>query len=1247
MSKFAAVAKCVLSCLAVSLVIFFAAGNRVSAQVQTATITGTATDPSGAAIVGAKVVATNTGTNVAYSTVSDQAGRYTVSNVPVGTYDIEASQSGFQTVNHTGVTVSVGGTVVVDFSLPVGAVSQTVSVESQVSRVETTSSSVSTLVSPTQMRELPLNGRNFEQLLSLAPGVSTVAPAVNAVTGRLYGMMNNYSIAGSRPTGQMFLLDGTDIRDFWEHATGSGYAGTSLGVEAIGEFQVLTSTYTAQYGGNGAVMNAVSRSGTNDLHGGVYEFIRNSRLDALDAPDKIAKLTSPPPFKRNQFGAALGGPIKKNKVFFFGNWEGLREGLSTTTPGFVPEPYVTAGNLPCYSPTDGTVLNQNPACPAAPAAPAANQQWAAPGTAANPIEPVLPSFFAAPGAGAREQSIASLYSLCKGCRQTQTTLPITVAGASNGNVTFAPGADLGGYLAIATAPPLITNEDYVLGRIDFTLSSSDNLFGRYVIDDARLQDPRDPYGIFPERDYSRNQFVTITENHIFSPTTINSIRFGFVRVKEASYVQSFLTSGQISAASAFSVANGGPAFTTDPLTFQTTSPGELPREDGQNGAFSGIAPVGPDQNRPDNIIQNKFSGGDDLTMNRGGHSIKIGGVVTRIQTQNLQTAYSNGAFFLSYAGGLPGPAFKPMSAAEGYLSGVPFLAFGVPAGLNNATRYFREIAIAPYIQDDWKVTSQLTLNLGFRWDYNTNPVGWAYGNQPLSTLIGSFLPPVGPVVGAPTPGTPAIYAPFSAVKHVFVRNPNAKNFEPRFGFAYSPFKDNKTAIRGGLGIFYDPTAARLWESNFINTAPSGSNFLIFPGFPNPYVGGFGIKAAPGEFAGVTYQLTGSSAISSGSPYEIQYSLGVQRQITGATIFNISYVGSVSRHLWTQGDINPPQCTTFPNCTALPTVPTSAPTASGGGYTVLFNTPGNQQCSDPAETSCYGSGVQFPCLKPGAIPGSTAPGPPCSSQGPRINTNFGSVIQAYNNGASGYNSLQVSLNHQFANNFTGQFNYTWSRCVDNGSFASSLEEFAQLQTDRYNPRYDYENCTFDLRHNISANALYTLPFKGNRLVEGWRLSTILGIHTGVPLNVYNSGINFSDPADLGTQWGSRANYSFAPGCGPNHLLKKVVGVGTVQWFDTNCYEAQAPGFLGNVRRNSLGGPGTLSADFSITKETKITERLNMEFRAEAYNFINHWNVGGQYAGILGEINSPTAGQTTQSQSPVVTPRQLQFALKFDF
>ena len=308
---------CAYLCL-VFLVVLFCTAHALG-QASTASIAGTATDPSGGAIAGAKVDATNVATNVVQNTVTDSAGRYKLADLPVGTYNLQASTTGFKTVVHTGIVLAVGGSVVVDFALPVGQITQTVNVEADVSRVETTTSEVSTLISPQQMRDLPLNGRNFEQLLTLAPGVATIAPAFNAVTGRLYGMMNNYSVSGSRPTGQMFLLDSTDIRDFWEHATGSGYGGTSLGVEAIGEFQVLTNTYTSQFAGNGAVINAVSRSGSNELHGGAYEFFRNSVLDAMDLPDKNADRTSAPPFKRNQFGGALGGAVKKDKLFFFAN----------------------------------------------------------------------------------------------------------------------------------------------------------------------------------------------------------------------------------------------------------------------------------------------------------------------------------------------------------------------------------------------------------------------------------------------------------------------------------------------------------------------------------------------------------------------------------------------------------------------------------------------------------------------------------------------------------------------------------------------------------------------------------------------------------------------------------------------------------------------------------------------------------------------------------------------------------------
>jgi hypothetical protein len=1149
------------------LLLVFALGlNQVRAQVAAASISGVATDSTGAALAGAKIQATNTATGVSQSTVTDAQGRFTISQLSVGTYTVQASQTGFQTVVRAGVTLSVGSNSVVDFSLPVGQMSQTVNVEANVSQVQTQTSEISSLVTPQQMRDLPLNGRNYEQLITLAPGVVTLAAYNNPVTGRIYGMQDNYSISGARPTGQAFMMDNTDVRDFWEHGVGSGYAGTSLGVEAIAEFQVLTNTYDAQFPGNGVVVNSVTRSGTNDLHGGAYEFVRNSALDARDFQDPVS---GPPPFSRNQFGVALGGPIKKDKLFFFSNYEGLRQSLSNTISGFtLLEPYVAQGQLPCSALSTGG-SSAYPGCPAWSSGvnPAVGQPVNSPG---NPLVTDT-------GANPTAMQVASLFGLCKACTP--------VASFVNGTSQPA-GTDLGGYYAVSSAPPLVVDEDYILGRVDYNIGTSDSMFARYLLDDARVtNNPQDPMGIFPELDFTRNQYLTITERHIVSPTMVNSLRFGFVRTNENSHTALGLSQAQLSAA----------GLTSDPLDFTRTLFAEPFRPDGQVNPFSGAGtlPVGPNPDRPEADIQTKFSGGDDLVWTHGSHSLKIGGVITRMQFNIVHVAYSAGTNYFFF------------TDMQSYLEGSPLLAFATPKGFANSTRYFREIDIAPYIEDDWKVNSRLTLNLGMRYDYGTNPVGWAYGNTPLTTIAASYLPPTGPLTPPTATADPASL--FTPVKHAFLHSPNANNWAPRVGFAYDPFADHKTSIRGGFGIFHDPVAARTYESGFVATPPAISNFLVFPGFPNAFTG---FALPPGEYAGVDY------LVSHGSPYTMQYNLNVQREVAPGTVFTIGYVGSTSRHLWGPRDINPPKCLTYPSCTALPTIPKSLPTVSNPqGYTV-----------DPT-TGAYGSGTEFPFVPGGA--------------GPRLNPAFGTVIVESTTGASSYNSLQTGLTHQFGKSLSGQVYYTWSHCIDNGSFTSGLELPGQAQSDGYNQAYDYSNCIFDVRQNLSVNGLYALPFRGNRLEEGWRLGAIFGAHSGQPINITNGGA--IDPASL--QTATRPNYSFAPGCSPNHIIDKVVQQGVLQWFDPKCYVAQAPGFLGNVRRNSVPGPGAFDLDFSITKDTTIRENLRIQFRAEMFNILNHFNPGAP-SGLIGQANG-FDGQTRTSQAPVITPRQIQFAVKVDF
>src|SRR5580698_9389751 len=394
--------------LFVAVLFFVAASSALFGQAGTASISGRITDASNAAVPAASVAVKNTGTSASQTTVSDAEGRYTIPELPIGTYDIQVSKAGFQTSVQTGITLTVGSSPVIDLQLSVGQSNQTVTVSAEASQVETTSAAISSLVNSTQMRELPLNGRNFEQLILLAPGVSTYPEGGSSA---LTSVANAYSIAGARPEGYANTLDGEDMLNWWQRNAGANVTGTSLGIEAIAEFQTLTSTYGAQYGGNGGAVNAVSKSGTNNFHGSAYEFFRNSDLDArgfFDGP-------SVPPFRKNQFGASLGGPIKKNKVFFFVNYEGIRQVLDTTYVNFVPSAAVHQGTFYGGTNTPTTISLINPAS-------------------------------------------AAMLAL----------FPLPQVPTSN------PDVGIYNYVGAQTSP-----EDFGLGRIDWNISDKDSMFVRY------------------------------------------------------------------------------------------------------------------------------------------------------------------------------------------------------------------------------------------------------------------------------------------------------------------------------------------------------------------------------------------------------------------------------------------------------------------------------------------------------------------------------------------------------------------------------------------------------------------------------------------------------------------------------------------------------------------------------------------------------------------------------------------------
>jgi len=744
--------------LAVGLVL----SSRLNAQgVTSGSVLGTVTDSAGAVVPNASVQVKNIATGQVQQVQTDGQGRYTIADLPIGNYEAQASAPGFQTIVRPGITLTVGAQAVVDFSLSVGQAQQTVTVQAEVSQVDTLSTAVSSYVEQKQINDLPLNGRNFTDLVTLVPGVAGGSQIGNGGANLLYGVENNFSVSGSRSEGQAYLLDNTDIQGFWAHGSGSGVMGTTLGIEAIAEFSVLTNTYSTQFGGNGAVVNAASKSGTNSFHGSAYEFLRNSALDARNFFDG----SSVPAFRQNQFGGSFGGPIKKDKLFFFVNDEELRKSLGQTVIALVPDANAHNGIV------NGVAVPINPA-----------------------IAPIL-----------------ALYPL-----------PTTTVGPGVGSI---PEVD-----------STVGNENYLLARVDYTLSSKDSLFVRYVRDYGNitypfLGSPLPPR--WPEVGNTRNQFATIEERRLISPTIVNLLRFSFTRSRETDVEQN---------------PDQAPALDFFP-------------ERHQNGGvtITGLSSMGTSIFAPLLEVQNKFPVSDDVIWTHGAHSLRFGGVFSRVQSNFQQQGWWGG--------------FYTFPGLTNFLEGIPSLFQGPEPGQTDSYRDFREIEADGYVHDEWKALPRLTVNIGLRYEFVTDPTTNVH---PLNTLIN---PPFGT---------------FQRVSHVFASNPSLHNFDPRVGLAWDPFGDHKTSIRAGFGIFYDPIRARSYASGYYFNPPYALAFVPLPTFPNPFPGAL---PPPAQLVGVDYNTTQS-------PHMYQWNFNIQRQLFSSTSLTVGYVGSRGLHLYAARDINP-------------------------------------------------------------------------------------------------------------------------------------------------------------------------------------------------------------------------------------------------------------------------------------------------------------------------------------------------------
>jgi hypothetical protein len=738
-------------------------------QVAGGSISGKISDPSGAVLPGATVTVKNLLTGIVREGITTNSdGIYVVPNLAPAKYELTVKANGFEQYVVRDVEITVGAELKLDASLTIGTSDQKVEVSGTAPGVELTNSTISELVDAGTIVELPLNGRSWTDLATLQPGVVGVKTQLALPTRAQHGFGTELTIAGGRPQQNNYRLNGISIADFSNAAPGD-VIGVAMGVDAIQEFSVLTSNYSAAYGRtSGGVVNAITRAGTNQFHGSAYEFLRNSALDSRGYFDK-----SLPPFKRNQFGGSLGGPIIKDHTFFFFDYEGLRQSLGLTLNDIVPSPAAVAGNLAA-----GTVV----------------------------VDPVvaryLKAFYPSPNNGL----------------------------LGNG--------DTGSFLITGQQ---IVPENYYTARIDHKFSAADSLNGAYVDDSSNTTQP-DEFNAKRIALRTGQRVVTLEESHTFGPQLLNSARLGYTRSRGED--------GDV--ATVFNPAMNDPTFGFQPgfdvgllqVTGMTSLTG------GANGA--GIA--------PHRFVQNSVQGYDDIIWSRGTHVLSFGANVENLRVNSLVASFPGG--FISF------------SSLANFLTNHPFqAAFGIQAPTE---RGMRQTIFGSYVQDDWRMRPNLTVNLGLRYEMSTVP---SEEHGKLATLLNITDPQ--PHLGNP-----------------YFSNPTLRNFEPKIGLAWDPRGDGRTSVRSAFGIFDVLPLPYLFQV----VTPFAAPFYLQANLASVPAGSFPTGAY--QFATTQNNLYRMSYVqpNPGRDYVMVWNLNIQHDFSHAVHATIAYVGSRGVHQpWTNND----------------------------------------------------------------------------------------------------------------------------------------------------------------------------------------------------------------------------------------------------------------------------------------------------------------------------------------------------------
>jgi outer membrane receptor protein involved in Fe transport len=1062
------------ACAFVVALLIVAIARPLLAQSTTGSISGTVTDESKAVLPGVTIAVTHTETNIARALVSDERGRYRALNLAPGTYQVAADLQGFSPILRRDIVVTIGSDVPVDVVMKVGTIAEQLTVTGEAAQVDLSSSVVGGVVTTTQIAELPLNGRSFMQLAAMQPGV-----IISRGTGQEFsgGFGNTQiSVAGARPEHTGYLLEGTNISDVSDKAP-SSMAGVLLGVDTVQEFSVQTHGYSAEFGrAAGGIVSAVTKSGTNSLRGTLFEFLRNSAMDAKNFFDEG---DDPPPFRRNQFGGTVGGPVVKNKLFFFGSYEGLRQRLSTTQIARMPNQLAHQGFLPDGR---GGVINVG-----------VHQL----------VRPYLDLLFPIP-----------------------------------------TGRDYGdGTAELRHAPKSPTDEDFYVGKVDWQAGAKDSFSMRISSDRSDTQTVLE-HPLFQQTTGTDTRYFTVQNQHLFSSKLLNQVKVAINRTGRTDDIAPLVKiPNELYFTKDTHPLTGGPYWGVINI--------------------AGVSSAGVTNTMPVQYMQNVYQASDTLTWNKGRQTWKFGFDWQRYHFDGFSYSRYGGEFRFRNLQEFLTLRRSATAAADRFTGNLP----GTDTKRNMRQNYF-----AVFGQNDYEVGDRLTLNLGLRYEFITTPYelqGRVAGLRSLNDLESG---PQGV-----TPGLPLF------------DNPSLKSFAPRVGFAWRPTSSGKTLVRGGYGLFYQPLTVSFYR---------GTTFRIYPYFAGvdirqPTVFGPAMQQVldRGIAPGLVQRRSEFIYWDANQPYTQHFHVSLQKELPGALVVEIGYLGSRGKNLPFYGDPN----------------------------------------SVPAE--------RLPDGTKRVIPGATIRYP-----------SWGRIRTRINIAESFYDGFIASVNRRFSNGLLFQGSYTHGHSIDDWSGGlqggTDFDNGAGSATDWWDPRAERGRSNFDVRHTFVFNAVYEVPWgKGltgvaGVLGRGWQVGGIVNMASGIPFTVYSGFDRAGDRQSDATL----QKPNLAAGASNNPIVGSPD-----QWFDPTAFELPPAGYYGNLGRNTLTGPTLKIVDLSLFKNTRVGPSL-LQFRIEVFNVFNRANFATpsvEGASLLFNPNGSRRSGVGQITRTVTSSRQVQLGLKLLF